>query len=339
MKILVIRLSSIGDVLLTTPVLRALKQQLPSATVHLLTKKGCAALMQHNVHLDAVVPLGDSVDATVDALRKEAYDCVVDLHNNHRSRRIRRALGLKRYVYRKENLHKFLFVWTKHNLMSGRHVVDRYYDAVRPLGVTPDGEGLECTLDGALQGNDWLRHSVGGFPVADLVAKPYVAIACGAQHATKQIPLEGLARLCEAMAHPVILLGDGKDRLRVGDEAHPWGNHVVNLCGTTSLEESAALIRDAAVVITPDSAMLHVAAAFRRPTLAVWGATDPAFGFSSFQCEHHDYLVAPLRCHPCSRMGSEHCRHGHFNCMRRHDWTAIAHSADGIIEASTAMHT
>ena len=130
MKVLVMRLSSIGDVLLTTPVVRCLKQQVPDAEVHFLTRGANGELLKGNPNIDKLLLLQESMDETVAMLKRENYDFVVDLHNNHRTRKIRLSLGVRHSVYRKENLRKFVYVWTKLDVMSGRHVVDRYMQAV-----------------------------------------------------------------------------------------------------------------------------------------------------------------------------------------------------------------
>ena len=326
MKILVIRLSSLGDVLLTSPVVRCLKQQMAGVELWFLTKPGCAPLLSENPYIDHVVELTPDLSETVAKLCDVGFDYVIDLHNNHRSRAVRRALGklriengkLKIFVYKKENIHKFLYVITKHDFMSGRHVVDRYFKAVEPLAVYNDDKGLECFLP------DDEKLQIGQLRPQE----PYVAIACGAQHYTKQIPPEQIARLCQHIGHPVVLLGDKNDRTRLTAATSMWPDNVRNLCGETSLMQSAALVRDAMAVVTPDSVMMHFAAAFHRPTIAVWGATAPSFGFSCYKSPHVDCVAERLRCHPCSRMGSEKCRHQHFRCMSGHDWEKIALLAD-----------
>ena len=302
MKVLVMRLSSIGDVLLTTPVVRCLHTQLPDVELHFLVKPSAATLLKGNPYIDRLIVLSDTMEETVATLHNEHYDCVVDLHNVHRTRRIRRALGVRTLVYRKENLHKFLLVWAKVDHMSGRHVVERYFDAVRPLGVHGDGGGLDIFLPEEQ-------------PRRFALPADYLVVACGAQHETKRIPPCKIAELCEQTDRTVLLLGDENDRRRLEEARFVAGSHVRNLCGQTSLTETAQLIRDATMVVTPDSALMHIAAAFRRPVIALWGATSPRFGFWAYKTEHQDLVPVGLRCHPCSRMGSERCPKGHFKCM------------------------
>ena len=311
MKILVVRLSSIGDVVLTTPVLRCMKRQL-HCELHLITKKVCGELMEGNPNIDRQIVYDGSEEQELH-LREEHYDCVVDLHNNHRSRRLRRAMakGSPRprvLVYRKENFGKFMLVLTKWDIMSGKHVVDRYFDAVNPLGVKNDNLGLELP--------SFTESSLHGFSPSH-----YSVIACGAQHETKRIPPSKIAFMANGIKGPVALVGDKADRERM--KAVELSDNVINLCGETTLQQSAAVIANAAVVITPDSAMMHVAAAYHRRVIALWGCTSPRFGFWAYSTERNDYTPQGLRCWPCRRMGSDHCPKGHFACMMNQGYDSI----------------
>ena len=308
MKILVIRLSSIGDVVLTTPVLRCLKKMLPDCELHLITKRICSELIVGNPNLDRLI-VYDGSEEQVAALKWEGYDCVVDLHNNHHSRRLRRAIGTRTFVYRKENLGKFMLVLFKWDIMSGRNVVDRYFDAVSPLGVSNDGKGLELP-----NFNQTIKH----LGIQAFKQLPYVVIACGAQHETKRIPPEKIAMLANKSGVDVVLVGDDGDRKRM--ESVNLNANVRNLCGKTTLQQSAALIAGAMAVVTPDSAMMHVAAAYKKKVIAVWGCTSPRFGFWAYGTEHIDFTANGLRCWPCRRMGTERCPKGHFKCMMQHDY-------------------
>ena len=332
MKYLIIRLSSIGDILLTTPVVRALKKQQPDSEVHFLTRESNLSMLVTNPYIDRVITVERHLDSkTRKALKQEGYDMVIDLHNNRDSRRVRHSLRCKSVTYKKENFNKFLYVLTKHNFMSGRHVVDRYFDAVKPLGVKPDGGGLDVFLPDNYKGDELAKEKAGHRLVGEILAEPYIAVACGAQHATKRIPFDKLRQLCTSMNLHVVLLGDEHDRKRMRD----WGLHfdrtrVYNLCGRTSLMLSAALVSHAEVVITPDTAIMHIAAAFGKPVIAIWGATSPEFGFSAYNTKHADCVVEGLWCHPCSRMGGKRCPLGHYNCMNLQKWQRIAETASRL---------
>ena len=321
MKILVIRLSSIGDVVLTTPVLRCMKRQLQDCEVHIITKRICGELLEGNPNVDRLIEYDGSGEQE-GMLRKEHYDYVVDLHNNHRSRRLRRALRRRTLVYRKENFGKFMLVLTKWDIMSGRHVVDRYFDAVKPLGVENDNLGLELQnfeLPKLELPNLKLQYHKSPSPCP--VDRQYVVIACGAQHETKRIPPEKIALLARGIKNQVVLVGDRNDRQRM--ESITLSDNVLNLCGETTLRESAAMIAHSDYVITPDSAMMHVAAAYHRKVIAVWGCTSPRFGFWAYGTERIDCTPQGLHCWPCRRMGVEKCPKGHFDCMMKQDYEKI----------------
>ncbi len=327
MKILVIRLSSIGDVVLTMPVVGWLKSEGGVAELHFLTKRQNAALLSGLTEIDKVHCYDSSIEETVEELRKEHFDAVLDLHNNHRSKRVRRALGVKSYVYNKENAGKMLYVMTKHDFMSGRHVVDRYLDAAKSLcGVKNSMETKDCTYP------VWhLQETMFPDRCAEWTAgEPYVVVACGAQHATKRIPADKIAMLVEKAERKVVLVGDSEDRKRIETAGTNMSGDVMNLCGETSLLEMVAVVSKASVVVTSDSAVMHIASAFQRPVIAVWGATVPSFGFWAYNTERYDYEVVGLRCRPCSRMGTERCRKGHMDCMERQDWDGMVKKMNSI---------
>lgn len=331
MKVLIIRLSSIGDVLLTTPVVRCLKKQMPDVELDYLTKRANVEMLESSPYLRQVVVLGADMGETIEKLRSERYDYIIDLHNNHRSRRIRRALRVKCKVYRKENLRKFIYIFTKRNVMSGRHVVDRYFGAVNVFGVKNDGEGLDLFLPKELEGSFSANLKWNDISVGQFFQEPYIAIACGAQHMTKRIPVQYILKLCNMLQFSVILLGDGKDMEELEAYSTQFPPNVVNLCGKTTLTQSALIVREAAVLISSDTGLMHMGAAFKRPVLAVWGATAPPLGFTPYKTEYYSFEVKDLHCHPCSRQGGERCRKGHFKCMNCQNWRSVALKAEEIV--------
>ena len=144
MKVLVIRFSSIGDIVLTTPVVRCLRKQLPNAQIHYLTKVSYGSLLAHNPNIDRLWFLHDDLDQIINDLKKEQFDCVIDLHNNLRTLKVRRALRVKKtWAFPKLNVRKWVYTNLKWNLMPDASIVERYFEAVRPLGVRNDGMGLD----------------------------------------------------------------------------------------------------------------------------------------------------------------------------------------------------
>ncbi|HMO38060.1 MAG TPA: glycosyltransferase family 9 protein [Saprospiraceae bacterium] len=325
MKILIIRFSSIGDIVLTTPVVRCLRQQL-GAEVHYLTKKSFRAVLEANPYIERLITIEKEVTEVVPLLKKERYDYIIDLHHNLRSWRVKRALGVKSYHFDKINAAKWLIVNLKINRLPPVHIVDRYLATIQALGVSNDGQGLDYFIPNA----DALP--VGGtafqeiFPQA-LVASPFTAFVIGAAHATKRLPTDKIISICRKIQQPIILLGGPEDAPVGADIAAAAGAHVLNACGQLRLNQSADMVRQAAQVITHDTGLMHVAAAFRKKIISVWGNTIPEFGMYPYYPSGVNYStvleVNGLSCRPCSKIGHSRCPKGHFRCMREIEETVF----------------
>lgn len=320
MKILLLRFSSIGDIVLTTPVARCLRQQL-GAEVHYLTKSAFAPILTPNPHVDRVFSVEKKLADVLPALRRERYDWVLDLHHNLRSARVKWALARPARAFDKLNLEKWLLVNTGLDRLPDRHIVHRYLDTVTHLGVRYDGQGLDYFIPEGEEVN-----------VADLspllAPDNYIAFAIGANHATKRLPEAKIADVCRRLDAPVLLLG-GKAEAAEGDRiAAAAGPHVVNACGRLSLHQSASAVRQAGRVVTHDTGLMHIAAAFHKPIVSIWGNTVPRFGMYPFYPDGMDrntiFEVQGLSCRPCSKIGHERCPKGHFRCMNDLDAAAIA---------------
>ena len=339
MKILVLRFSSIGDIVLTTPVVRALAQQVPGAAVHFATKPGYRGLLEANPHVARVHCLTGSLRALVRELKAEKFDFIVDLHHNLRTQLIKLQLGVKSSSFDKLNWQKWLLVRFKIDHLPRVHIVQRYLAAAAPLGVRDDGRGLDYFIP-AGQEVDLATLPVG-------FQRGYVAVAIGAQHATKRLPVEKLVALCAQLApRPVVLLGGPEDESighvieeafaarvalaqpaaavpdspyyfpRNAPPAPPAPLLIHNGCGRYSLHQSASLLRQADFVVSHDTGLMHIAAAFGKEIFSVWGNTVPAFGMYPYRTEFRVLEVPGLSCRPCSKIGFDQCPQGHFRCMR-----------------------
>ena len=320
MKILLLRFSSIGDIVLTTPVARCLHQQL-GAEVHFLTKRAFAPILAPNPHIHRVFSFEKKLADTLPALRRERYDWVLDLHHNLRSARVKWALSRPSRAFDKLNLEKWLLVHSGIDRLPDRHIVHRYLDTAAHLGVQYDGQGLDYFIPEAEE-VDVTQLAPG------LVPDQYVAFAIGANHATKRLPTKKIADVCRRVDVPVLLLG-GKAEIAAGEQiVAAAGPHVLNFCGRLSLHQSASVVRQAGRVATHDTGMMHVAAAFRKPIVSFWGNTVPRFGMYPFYPDGQDrnttFEVQGLSCRPCSKIGYDRCPKGHFRCMNDLDATAIA---------------
>jgi ADP-heptose:LPS heptosyltransferase len=323
-KYLIIRFSSIGDIVLTTPVLRLLKKQDPTAQIHYVTKKRYAALVAPNPYVSKVHVLNGSMAALIAELRAERFDCVVDLHRSWRSFRLKAALRRKTFTFRKQNWRKWLLVHFKQHFLPISHVVDRYVDAAPTLRSLKDDAGLDffmpqrVTLPISLAGK--LRPN-----------SSFVVVVLGAQHATKRIPPQRVVELCSQLTLPVLLLG-GRDVAPQGEEVARLCPGVRNACGQLSIHQSALLMRQARAVVTPDTGMMHIAAALKKNVVSLWGSTVPELGMSPYLPGEKSkvYEVQNLRCRPCSKIGFGRCPRGHFRCMNDIDYGAVARYVNSL---------
>ena len=311
-KILVIRFSSIGDIVLTTPVLRCLKQQLPDAEIHFCTKKVYQICIQHNPYVEKIHVLENDLKVLVAELQAEQFDYIIDLHNNLRTKIIKWKLGVKKsYSFNKLNLQKWLLVKFKIKMLPLTHVVQRYLDTVSPLGVFDDGAGLDFPI-----------------PQSEVVSKDelplvfrvgYAAFVIGAAHATKRMTEEKIIEFAKAINYPVVLLGGKEDKI-LGDKVHKilydLDIPVQNLCGKYNLLQSASLLMPANLVVTNDTGLMHIAAALKKKIYVAWGNTVPAFGMYPYKSEFVSIENNTLPCRPCSKIGFEKCPQGHFKCMK-----------------------
>jgi heptosyltransferase-2 len=322
-KILVIRFSSIGDIVLTTPVLRGLKLQI-GADVHVLTKKAFAPIVEINPHVTKVYTLTEDINDVIWDLKRENYDEIIDLHHNLRSQRIKLALGKPATAFKKLNIEKWLMVQFKIDRLPPIHIVDRYLDTVSHLGVLPDGLGLDFFLRKEESVN--VEEKFGFKPFE------YASIVIGAAHQTKCMTTEQIQQLCNALDMPVILLG-GKEEVDKANQIRKGVNQdkVKSGVGELTILQSASIIEQSGPIITHDTGMMHIAAAFKKPQVVVWGNTIPQFGMYPYYGNENikwtSFEQTDLHCRPCSKLGYDKCPKGHFKCMLEHDVMAIAASA------------
>ncbi len=316
-KFLVIRFSSIGDIVLTSPVVRYLKQQVKNAEVHFLTKKSFYPVIEHNPFIDKKFCFEESYQPLLAELKKEKYDAVIDLHHNLRTFIIKQSLGVKSFSFNKENFRKWKMVNLKQRITLP-HVVERYLQTVSSFGVMNDGKGLDYFLPDELNETNPFNKKI----LPQHFQSNYIAVVVGAKHATKQPPVELLSALIKH--RHAVLLG-GKADFERAEQIRQNENHI-NLCGKLSLHESAWMIKHSQKVITPDTGLMHMAAAFGKEIISLWGNTVPGFGMTPYfginQSKSKIFEV-DLPCRPCSKIGFEQCPKKHFDCMNRQDVAAI----------------
>jgi ADP-heptose:LPS heptosyltransferase len=312
-KVLVLRFSSIGDIVLTSPVVRCLHRQLPGVEIHYVTKKKFRSLVDHNPHIHKVHVLGSSLSELIDDLETEKFDLILDLHNNVRTGRIKMALGIASRTFFKLNWRKWLLVRFKMNRLPRTHLVLRYMATCRHLGVKYDGKGLDFFGDPETILPDTVVHR--------LPSAGFSVYAIGGTYTTKKLTLNKMRELFSITNEPLVLIGDNNDGLVAAEAAKGFEAKVINLCGELSIGQSALLMKDARQVITHDTGMMHIAAALGKKVLSIWGNTVPDFGMwplfpSELQVSHDlRFEVENLSCRPCSKLGYNRCPKGHFHCM------------------------
>jgi len=308
-KILIIRFSSIGDIVLTTPVIRCLKMQKPEMEIHFLTKKSFKGIVENNPYLTKVHCIEKDVKEIVKELKKENFDFVVDLHNNIRSMQTKTALGKPSTSFRKLNFKKWMLVNFKINKMPAMHIVDRYLQTVAKLGIVNDNKGIDFFIP------EKDEVALSSIPVSH--QNGYIGFVIGARHYTKQLPIAKIISICKKLNQPIILLGGKEDITSALEIEKAVGTSIYNACGKYNLNQSASLVKQATKIISHDTGLMHIAAAFKKEIISIWGNTVPAFGFTPYFPASSSRMVEVknLSCRPCSKIGYEKCPKGHFKCM------------------------
>ena len=321
MRLLFIRFSSIGDIVLTTPAVRCAKNQIPGVEIHFLTKLSMKDLVVGNPYIHQCHFLSENIDQTITALKEIPFDYIIDLHQNIRTWKIKKAIGVPAFSYKKLSLQKWLLAKLHINLLPKTHVCNRYIDTLQHFKVINDGKGLDYFFP-----KDY-SFKAANIPTSHLAG--FIAFVIGASYLNKKMPVEKWIELAKQIKKPIVLIG-GKEDITLGNEltaAVP--DFIYNAVGKYDLKESASIIQMAQVVVSHDTGFLHVAAAFNKPTITIWGATSPALQFEAYysadaKAPHYNSIVPNLNCQPCSKQGENKCPQGHFACMRLQNITTIA---------------
>lgn len=289
--------------------IRCLKTQYPGAEVHFLTKKRNVDLLQANPYIDRIYAFDHSLSDVLGELSAEKYDYIIDLHNNLRSLLVKLRLPSKSYSFNKLNIRKLLYTRFKWNTMPDGHIVDRNLETVGRFRVVNDRKGL-----------DYFIPPEDEFPITDLpqsFQNGYIALVLAGTYATKRMPESKYRRLITQAGLPFVLLG-GKGERTMAANMLGWNTgNVVDFTGKLRINQSASLVKQARLVISNDTGLMHIAAAFHKKILSVWGNTSPELGmFPYLPGEGSEVLeVKGLPCRPCSKLGYDECPKKHFRCM------------------------
>ncbi len=328
MKFLVIRFSSIGDIVLTSPVVRGLYKQVDHAQVHFLTKPAYADLLRANPHISKIHVLSDNPGETFEVLKNEEFDYIIDLQNSIRSLRLKRSLKKMYFTVHKLNFKKWLLVNLHINRLPDLHIVDRYLKTVELFDVKNDGEGLDFFIPE--------KEQIHLHTLSEVFQQGYITLGIGAKHNTKRLPTERWSELAEMLQKPLVIMG-GPEDMASGEEIKESlpEKTILNGCGRWSIHQSASIIQQADGIITHDTGMMHIAAAFKKKIITIWGNTVPRFGMYAYEpgAGSIDFEVQGLRCRPCSKLGKKRCPKKHFKCMMQQDTAAIAAAANRLFRA------
>lgn len=319
MKILILRLSSIGDILLATPFIRQTRIAFPGAHIDVMTKADYAELLRFNKHPDAILSLNTKdgkpgLRRMRDRIRQSDYDYIFDLHNNFRTNYL--LYGLKKtpvFKISKNKLIRALLVYTKINLYKNIQPIPlRYLQVGQAVGVEDDGKSLELDWDGETE------KQVNRIKKRNGIEAPYLVVAPGAGFYTKQWPLEYVielfGQLLSTFPGKIVIVGSGNEvmafkKLEISDK-------IVNLTGRLRLLETACMISGSELVLANDSGVMHMATAVQSKVLVVFGSTVKELGFFPFRGNSRVMENEELWCRPCSHVGRKRCPFGHFKCMK-----------------------
>jgi ADP-heptose:LPS heptosyltransferase len=290
--------------------------------LHILTKQTFSHLFEANPHITRIHTYNDSLAAVVEQLRNENFDHIVDLQKNFRSFRVKLALGKPATSFPKLNLKKYLLVRMKINLMPELHIVDRYFEAVKKLGVANDGKGLDFFIPG--------HEKINPTQYVESAADGYYAVVVGGKHNTKIFPAAKLIEVMHHLKKPLLLLGGEEDAQRAAEVVKASNGRAHNLCGKLSIYQSASVIEQADAVLTNDTGLMHIAAALHKPIVSVWGSTVPRLGMYPYMPQNPENSIIIennlLSCRPCSKLGYSKCPKGHFKCMMDIDSESVANN-------------
>jgi len=319
-KFLIIRFSSIGDIVLTTPVIRCLKNQVDGAVIHYLTKEQYSGILMPNPHIDRLWLYKNNMRELILQLQNEKFDYIIDLHHNIRTQRIKNKLRTISFSFNKLNYLKWLLVNLKINKLPDIHIVDRYLNTLKVFDVKNDNKGLDYFIQ--KEKSDTIH------PVLSEIPQKYIALVIGAQHETKKATSGKLAEICDKLNFPVVIIG-GKDDCKLADAILSQINknhNIWNTSGKLSLNQSALLVKNALLVITHDTGLMHIAAAFKKKIISIWGNTIPEFGMYPYLPDPDSKIfeIKGLKCRPCSKIGYQSCPKTHFKCMKDQNSDEIA---------------
>lgn len=311
-KFLIIRFSAIGDVVLTTPVIRSLYQGIPDAEIHFLTKSSNREVLKPNPYIAKLHLFDGDLKKNIKELRKHEFEHVLDLHHNLRSLRVKAALRVPSSSFPKQNIQKWLMCHRRLRKLAKpiEHIVVRYARTLQRIGVPLDDDGLDMFLTKEME--EWARK----YCIERIGSLPQLAIVLGGTHATKRWITDYFAPAINSSRSPVILIGGPDMETEAQAISQDLTVPYINTVGKHGILASAALMKQCKQVLCHDTGFMHIAAAFGQEIISIWGNTVPEFGMYPYKANHSIIEIENLSCRPCSKIGYNDCPKGHFRCMK-----------------------
>jgi lipopolysaccharide heptosyltransferase II len=318
LRILIIRLSSMGDIILSTALVRMLRNKFPKATIDFLCAKQFSEIFAHNPHLNTVLKYDkDKSSSDIISWRNEyikqngKYDILIDLQNNLRSKIFRGGIYEDSYEIKKNRFRKLGLVFFKRRFGQFKQIPEIYMEAFKSLEVKDDGIGLEL----------WLKNDGNEYPHNRFEKKKYrkIAFAPGAHHFTKRWPPEKFVRLIFMVKErykqtEIVLVGGKADKAITDVILAKTDMNVIDCTSSASILKTAEVIDECDLLITNDTGVMHIAAARQVPIIAIFGSTTADFGFTPFRSQFK-IVEEELACRPCTHIGRSDCPKNHFKCM------------------------
>lgn len=312
-----------GDVILTSPLLRVLKNSLPDTSIDFLIRKKFSELVQYNPHINKIIAYDNckGLRELTEELKKNNYDLIIDLHNNLRSNFVKLKLRKKSFTINKRIFKRFLLINFKINFLYNYiPVPEKYIEAVRDLNINNDQNGLEIFFPEEMKTNLKEKLKNQSIPQNRLI----VGVAPSAKHNTKRWPAhkfeELLVKLVKELNAFVLAFGGEEEEDYIEDivqtvNQNTGNNFAMNLAGKLSILENAAAMDICKVIVTNDTGLMHLAAARKRKVVAIFGPTVKEFGFFPYGTENIVIENNNLNCRPCTHIGRDRCPKKHFRCM------------------------
>lgn len=303
-KALVIRFSAIGDIVLTSPIVRGLKAA--GFQVHYVVKGKFKNAIENNKHIDELFTLEKK--GLKEELLAQKYRLVIDLQNNLKSLRLRKGLSQNIRVVNKENIKKLILVRSGVDLLKNQHIVERYFKALDDLEVLDDGKGLDFYIPD--------NFNVDLKSIQLDLSKPYIAWVIGASYPKKKLPIDHVIKTCNKIKMPIAIIGGPTDEANgieiINSAEHP---NIYNLCGKLSLIESGFVLKKANLVLSNDTGLMHIASAFDKKIISFWGCTKPSLGMYPYKSLNGSLeIVSKTYQAPCSKLGNR-CKSKNKNCI------------------------